>query len=85
MPANWGVIEQLDESNRFIAFHVVPLINLDGQPTMSAAHELSSTCPCRPFLSVTDLGFDMLNHHDPDHPGALPDEEYQERAHSSSV
>lgn len=88
MAANWGVIEQLDDcTGQFVAYHVVPMTLPDpeGEPVMSAAHDLSSACPCHPFLEKGHGGWDIWEHHDPDHPGALPEEEYRERASSSSL
>lgn len=70
MPANWAVIEQLDESGCFLAYHVVPMVNLDGEAVISAAHELHDGCQCRPRLEHGDDGWDIWNHNDPDHPGA---------------
>lgn len=72
MAANWGVIEQLDDNGYFLAYHVVPMVRPDpeGEPVMSAARELSSSCDCRPLLEHGKGGWNIWNHNDPDHPGA---------------
>lgn len=85
MPANWGVIEERAEDEKFIAYHVVPMIDLDGASVMSAVHILTKDCPCGPVMEscgdqsaeVGDKNEDgtlkrwvMWDHHDPDHPGA---------------
>ena len=71
MAANWGVIEQVDEGGTFVAFHIVPMVNIDGDVVMSSAHDLNPECQCHPSLSQNDHGYDMLNHHDADHPGSI--------------
>ena len=71
MAANWGVIEDRDEDGVFIAYHVMPMIQLDGESIVSAAHDMSDACPCHPNLSQGDGGWDIWTHHDPDHPGSL--------------
>jgi len=79
----WGVIEQRDEeTDEFLAYHVVPMTrpDPDGEPVVSAVHDLSETCPCHPFLEYGSGGWRIWEHHDPDHPGALPELEYRERS-----
>ena len=81
MACNWGVIEQRSDHGCFIAYHVVPMVHPDpeGDPVMSAAHDLSEGCPCKPFLEHGKGGWDIWQHHDPDHPGALSEEDFQSR------
>lgn len=31
MGANWGVIENRDEDGNFIAYHIMPVVNVDGE------------------------------------------------------
>jgi len=83
MAANWGVIEER-ELDEFIAYHVVPMIDCDGEAVMSAAHMLSDACPCHPFLEKGNGGWDIWQHHDETHPGALSEEEYHARAATAS-
>ena len=87
MAANWGVIEEWADDNTFTAYHVVPMTSPDpdGEPVMSAAHDLASTCPCHPFLSYNNHGWKLYQHHDPDHPGALPESDYHSRARASKA
>lgn len=75
----WGVIEQRDDDGVFVAYHVAPVIRMapDEEAVMSAAHELSSDCHCRPILSKGDGGWDIWEHHDPDEDGALTEEEWE--------
>ena len=40
MAANWGVIEERDDDGNFIAYHIMPMIDLDGEAVPSAAHDL---------------------------------------------
>jgi hypothetical protein len=77
----WGCIEERTDSGEFVAYHVVPMIRPDpeGEAIMSAAHDLSSNCQCHPFLDHGNGGWDIWEHHDPDHPGALPESDYSER------
>jgi hypothetical protein len=70
MAANWGVIEERDDDGVFIAYHVMPMVNIDGEDVPSAAHIMSDACPCHPSFSQGNGGWDIWTHHDPDHPGS---------------
>lgn len=70
MAANWGVVEERDEDDKFIAYHIMPMIDLDGEPVASAAHDLSDACPCHPELQHGNGGWTIWNHHDPDRAGS---------------
>ena len=72
MPANWGVIEERTEAGEFVAYHVMPMVKPDpeGEPVMSAAHDLSKDCPCRPNLEYGKDGWKIWSHNDPEHPGS---------------
>lgn len=72
----WGIVEQKNERDQFIAFHVVPIIYLDGEPYASGAHELNGTCPCQPFSTLNKHEARVWQHFDPHHPGALSNEEW---------
>ena len=78
MADNWAVIEQHNEEDEFVALHVVPMIVMDGEQQMSAAHTLSADCPCRPVRTINRHGAPLYNHYDPDHTGALTESEWRE-------
>lgn len=75
----WSVIRQKDGAGKFVADHVVPTIDIDGRQVLSAVHELNEQCPCRPIRDTNGDGQPLWIHHDPDHPNALSEEEYQKR------
>jgi hypothetical protein len=93
MAANWGVIESRTESGHFVAYHVVPLIDCDGESICSAAHDLDPNCQCHPFYTLGGSGlpsqlnrkrsngklvcWQIWQHFDPDHPGALSIDEWR--------
>ncbi len=68
---SWAVIEQLSPAGQHVAYHVVPAVRYsdDMEPVMSAAHQLSSDCPCHP-TAIPHPATTMWNHHDPEHPGS---------------
>lgn len=76
---NWGTVEDRDETGKFIAYHVVPLVEIDGEAIMSGAHEVSATCSCNPVLDRGRGGWNIWLHHDPDHHGALTDAEWEQK------
>jgi hypothetical protein len=78
MADNWGVVEVWPEEDT-TELHVVPMVDLDGESVMSAAHVLDPECRCGPLPSINELGVKMWTHHDPDHIGALTDSEWAER------
>jgi len=67
----WGVVEDREENGTFIAYHVVPMVEIDGDSIPSGAHIMSDSCPCHPFLSHGEGGWDIWNHFDPAAPGGL--------------
>lgn len=75
----WGVYEQWDDDDEFISFHVMPCVVIEGEDVRSGDHELSKDCPCGPLLEVNNLGYDVLTHHAPDHPGAFSDDEWKKK------
>lgn len=79
----WGVVEKRDDEGEFLAYHVVPMVQLDvaDEPVMSAAHILSEDCPCHPFLNHGKGGWNIWNHHDEGHTGALSEHEWRAMAH----
>jgi hypothetical protein len=76
MANNWGVFEVLDDEEITLAIHIVPMVNLDGENVMSAAHVLDPECRCGPLPSTNAHGVQMWNHYDPTHEGAQTDEEF---------
>jgi hypothetical protein len=72
------VIEERDDDGNFIAYHVMPMVQLDGESIVSAAHIMSDACPCHPNLEHGKGGWDIWNHHDPDHVGSKEREELGE-------
>jgi len=52
---------------------------IEGEYVRSGDHELSKDCPCGPLLEVNNLGYDVLTHHAPDHPGAFSDDEWKKK------
>jgi hypothetical protein len=73
----WSLIQQKDGLGTVVANHLVPTIAIDGRQVLSAVHELDEKCACRPIADVNGNGLRLWIHHDPDHPGALSEEEYQ--------
>jgi hypothetical protein len=63
----WGCVEDRDEDGA-VDIHVVPMVDIDGELQVSAAHMVSLDCPCRPTRKLDHK--QIVNHHDPDHPGA---------------
>jgi hypothetical protein len=79
--SQWGVFEEHDDEGYLTVLHVIPVHCLDIEDDvieMSAAHILSAACPCRPVADGINesSGVPILNHHDPEHPGALSDDEW---------
>lgn len=74
MANNWGLIQS--EDGGVGCWHVVPLVNIDGQDVCSAAHEVSPTCQCKPFRGEGKGGWTIWQHFDPTHDGAMTDEEW---------
>lgn len=70
MAANWGCIEEREDDGTFIAYHIMPMITMDGDSVVSDAHDMSKDCHCRPFLTYGRGGWKIYDHHDPDHPGS---------------
>ena len=92
--SNWGLIEERNDAGGFIAYHVMPMVDLDGESVVSAAHEISCICPCKPFVEMcgdptakegerTKDGklkqWKMWLHNDADHPGSLTADEWLKR------
>lgn len=74
----WGVIEETDVEDRVVAYHVAPVVRLDGDVLMSGAHAITRECPCRPHREES-YGVTLWLHHDPDAPGALSGDEWKQR------
>lgn len=70
MAANWGVVEDRDDDGNFLAYHIMPMVDLDGEAVPSAAHDVSDTCPCHPSMDHGNGGWLIWIHHDADHPGS---------------
>jgi hypothetical protein len=95
MEFNWGVFEERTDKGRFTAYHVVPIINCDGEAICSANHVLHSYCHCKPFHTLGGSGipsqlnhkgadgkllcWEVWQHFDPDHPGALSHNDWIEK------
>ena len=62
----WGIVADKK------ILHIVPLVDLDGERVMSAAHQADMYCPCNPTF---DPEYSIANHHDPEHPGSLERED----------
>jgi hypothetical protein len=77
----WGVVEEMDNAGRFRAYHIIPMVNVDGDLLVSGAHDISAKCHCGPLLerSHTDPTTKIYNHYDPDADGALTAEEWRQR------
>lgn len=63
----WGVVEEKNDGDGPVAFHVIPILDFDGEDVVSAAHEVSNTCQCRPSYSINVDGNIIWTHSDPDH------------------
>lgn len=84
MADNWGVFETWPEKDT-TELHVVPMVDLgDGYRVMSAAHVLDTECRCGCIWSVNEHGVKVWMHHDPDHTGALTDEEWASRKNAEA-
>lgn len=79
MANDWGVFEEQDDAGKFFAYHIVPMVDLDGESAMSAAHTLEQNCACQPIFDKTKSGRKLVAHHDPDHPGAMTEDEWMEK------
>jgi hypothetical protein len=80
MSMQWGVYEQRDEDDEFVAYHVMPVVVIEGEECRSGDHTLSADCPCGTFVEVSEkTGCTIVQHHDPEHPGALPENEWREK------
>jgi hypothetical protein len=80
MSMQWGVYEQRDQDGTFIAFHVMPVVVIEGEEIRSGDHILSSKCSCNPLVEISEeTGCAVHLHHDPDYPGALPEEEWHQK------
>lgn len=75
MGANWGSVSSQDEDGS-ACWHVVPLVDMDGDAVPSAAHEISPQCQCHPFKGQGKGGWTVWQHFDPTHPRALGYDEY---------
>jgi hypothetical protein len=89
---HWGVFEDRTDSGKFVAYHVLPLVQADGESLCSAAHRMSAECQCGPFYTLGGSGipsqvgkrdgdgklicWKIYHHFDPDHPGSLTYEEW---------
>ena len=80
MTEKWGVIEARDDDGRFIAYHVMPIFISEGEWITTESHEMSENCHCNPFLDHGHGGWKVWQHFDPDFPGALSAEEFNQRA-----
>jgi hypothetical protein len=74
----WGVQEQRDDAGRLIFMHGVPLVFLGDDYEMSDAHILSPNCHCNPVVDDDGIHVAVVIHHDPDHPGAMSEDEWDE-------
>ena len=70
MAANWGCVEDRDEYGKFIAYHIMPMIQIDGEAIVSDAHDMSKDCHCHPTLEFGKGGWSIWNHNDATHPGS---------------
>lgn len=69
---SWGTVEERAEDGS-ILYHVMPMVSLDGDLLVSAAHDASQNCQCRPILDGN-----IWQHHDPDHDGAMSETKWIE-------
>ena len=77
----WGVYEERDEDEEVIAFHVMPIVVIEGEECRSGDHTISSDCSCNPLIEISEkTGCAVIQHHDPDHPGAIPEEDWKRRS-----
>jgi len=92
--SNWGCVEEREDNGKFVAYHIMPMIQIDGQAVVSAAHDSNKDCVCHPFAepcgdqsaALNEQRGDgklkrwiMYQHHEPEHKGALSEDEYIER------
>lgn len=81
----WGVYEERTEDGEFVAFHVMPCVVIEGEDVRSGDHEMSADCPCNPVVEVGEYGQDVVQHHAPDHPGALTEAEWKEKTREAQA
>jgi hypothetical protein len=72
----WMIEKQYDDDGRLIGEHAVPVVWIDDHYEMSAAHDLAFDCPCNPLVLEDEIYVTSVIHHDPDHPGAMSEEEW---------
>jgi hypothetical protein len=74
---SWATFETWsDDGEMTLALDVAPVIDVGGEQHLSAAHILGPKCPCRPRRDTTKHRVTIYMHHDPDHPGAMSEEEF---------
>jgi hypothetical protein len=71
MRPHWGIVEETDDNDKFVAFHIVPMVTVDGDLLVSAAHDITRECACgthyeRGRKHQTDIWI----HYDPDYAAA---------------
>jgi hypothetical protein len=76
---SWGVFEERDDVGRFRAYHVVPVVQANGDILPSAAHTLSANCDCKPLHERSRYDIDLYNHHDPDADGAMAEDDWEKK------
>ncbi len=78
MAADWGCLVAEDDDGAS-CWHVLPLIELDGEMVPVWSHDASSRCHCGPFPERAAGGWNVWFHCDPDHPGAMTPDEFWQR------
>lgn len=71
---SWATIEERDDDGLLVWYHVMPMVSLDGDLVISAAHDVSTDCHCRPILDGN-----IWQHYDPDHDGSMSNEEWNQK------
>lgn len=75
---DWGSVHGTDNDGK-PSWHVLPLIDIDGEKLASAAHDASPTCHCGPFPEKAKGGWNVWHHLEPEHPGAMTIDEFLAR------
>lgn len=77
---SWGAFQQRDRDGQFMAYHVVPIVEADGDELPSTAHKLSAYCECHPLCEISQITrTKIFSHHDPEAEGALSETEWDMR------
>jgi predicted MPP superfamily phosphohydrolase len=80
----WAVRLDYDEQGQRVYEHVVPFLVAGDHYEMKLEHTLTLDCTCEPLVDDNSEYTTVVIHHDPDHPGAMSEAEWNFRRVSPS-